>query len=175
MPGYDWLKESQIKWFKDTSQSLRKKDSHRHYAKIHMDLAFIHIPLPEYGIRGQELVGNWKERITAPTFNSHFKDALVEEGVLAISCGHDHVNDYCAMAKDEKTGKPELWMCYAGGSGFGGYGGYNGFVRRARVFSIDANEGRIRTWKRVEWGETEKRIDEQIIVDAGKVVEETLA
>lgn len=62
-------------------------------------------------------------------------------------------------------------MCYAGGSGFGGYGGYQGYHRRVRFFEIDTNEARIVTYKRVEYGETEKRIDEQIIVDRGKPVE----
>ena len=68
-------------------------------------------------------------------------------------------------------------MCYAGGSGFGGYGGYNGYIRRVRVFEFDANEARITTWKKVEWAEgltadetIKKRIDEQIVVDRGKVV-----
>lgn len=170
LPGYDWLKEDQIKWFKDTASTLREQDSHKHYTKLHMDMAFIHIPLPEYGTKDQDIVGAWKEGITAPKFNSGFKQALVEEGVLAVSCGHDHVNDYCAMSKDPKSGKGDLWMCYAGGSGFGGYGGYGGYMRRARVFNVDVNEARISTWKRVEYGDTAKRVDEQVIVDAGKVV-----
>jgi hypothetical protein len=59
-------------------------------------------------------------------------------------------------------------MCYAGGSGFGGYGGYGGFQRKIRIFDLDLNDGRITTWKRVEWGEIKQKIDEQIIVDAGK-------
>lgn len=166
--GYDWLKPNQIKWFKDTAQNL--KDAHKHYTHIHLDMAFIHIPLPEYAYKSNEIVGTWKEGVTAPGFNSHFKDALVEEGILAVSCGHDHVNDYCALSKNDKTSHPELWMCYAGGSGFGGYGGYDGYHRRIRVFEIDANEARISTWKRLEYGETEKRLDEQVIVDEGKVV-----
>lgn len=165
--GYDWIKPNQIEWFKTTADQL--KDKHKHYSKIHLDMAFIHIPLPEYGSQDQERLGAWKESITAPGFNTHFKDALVAEGVKVVSCGHDHVNEYCAMSKDAKTGEGDLWMCYAGGSGFGGYGGYNGYHRRLRVFEIDANEARISTWKRVEHGETGKRIDEQIIVDAGKV------
>lgn len=169
-PGYDWLKPNQIKWFQDTSKTLKEKETHKHYPKIHLDMAFIHIPLPEYGEKDQERLGQWKERITAPTFNSHFKDALVEEGVLTVSCGHDHVNDYCAMSKDPTTGRGDLWMCYAGGIGFGGYGGYDGYHRRARVFNIDTNEARISTWKRLEYGDIGKRLDEQIIVDAGKVV-----
>jgi 3',5'-cyclic AMP phosphodiesterase CpdA len=166
--GYDWLKPNQIKWFKDTAETL--KDSHKHYTKIHLDMAFIHIPLPEYGRGDQPIVGQWKERITAPGFNTHFKDALVEKGILTVSCGHDHVNDYCAMSKNAQKDGGELWMCYAGGSGFGGYGGYDGYHRRARVFEIDVNEARITTWKRVEHGDVAKRLDQQIIVDSGKVV-----
>ena len=66
--------------------------------------------------------------------------------------------------------KPALWMCYGGGVGFGGYGGYDGFIRRVRFFEIDINENRITTYKRVEYNETEKRVDDQVIVDGGKVV-----
>jgi hypothetical protein len=65
-------------------------------------------------------------------------------------------------------------MCYAGGSGFGGYGGYGGYNRRLRVFDIDMNSAEITTWKRVEWGanpdDIHERIDEQIIVEGGRVV-----
>ncbi|EXJ88495.1 hypothetical protein A1O1_05425 [Capronia coronata CBS 617.96] len=167
--GYDWLKQSQIDWFKSTSQSLKRK--HKEYTHIHMDLAFIHIPLPEYRNPDQlPWVGNWTEPPTAPAYNSNFKDALVEEGVVAVSCGHDHVNDYCLPALDKEKKQPALWMCYGGGAGFGGYGGYYGYHRRVRFFDFDMNEGRIATWKRLEWGDTEKRIDEHIIVDGGKVV-----
>lgn len=61
-------------------------------------------------------------------------------------------------------------MCYAGGSGFGGYAGYGGYTRRIRLFEVDTNEARISTWKRLEYGDIEKRIDEQIIVDGGKAI-----
>jgi hypothetical protein len=80
----------------------------------------------------------------------------------------DHANDYCALSTEKDL--PALWMCYAGGSGFGGYGGYGGYHRRVRLFDIDMNEARITTYKRVEYGDTEHRIDEQIIVENGKVV-----
>jgi hypothetical protein len=166
--GYDWLKQSQIDWFKSTSQSLKRK--HKEYTHIHMDLAFIHIPLPEY--RNPDAltwVGNWTEPPTAPAYNSNFKDALVEEGIVLVSCGHDHVNDYCLPANG-KDHKPALWMCYGGGAGFGGYGGYYGYHRRIRFFDFDMNEARISTWKRMEWGDTQSRIDEQIIVDGGRVI-----
>lgn len=187
--GYDWLKDSQINWFKATAEGL--KAAHKKYSHIHLDLAFIHIPLPEY--REKNLIikgGAWKEGVTAPTFNSHFYDALAEAGVVAVGCGHDHVNDYCALrpapenaARDADV-EPQTshnddravlgpWMCYAGGSGFGGYAGYGGFHRRVRVWEVDTNSGRVVTWKRVECcgADTEKRIDELMIVDGGRVIQ----
>ncbi|EUC47722.1 hypothetical protein COCMIDRAFT_34790 [Bipolaris oryzae ATCC 44560] len=166
--GYDWIKPNQIEWFKTTAESL--KEAHRHYTHKHLDMAFIHIPLPEYGDRDNDRVGNWTEPITAPAFNTHFKDALVEFNIKSVSCGHDHVNDYCSLAKDPSTSEPQIWMCYAGGSGFGGYGGYNHFHRRLRVFEIDTNQARIVTWKRLEYGDLDLKLDAQIIVDSGRVM-----
>ncbi|KAF2837899.1 calcineurin-like phosphoesterase [Patellaria atrata CBS 101060] len=171
--GYDWIKPNQIKWFEDTAKSL--KTAHKHYTHIHLDMAFIHIPLPEYSNRNLKFVGNWKEGVTAPGFNTHFHDALVAANIPVVSCGHDHVNEYCMLSTEDgtKEGHPKLWMCYGGAAGFGGYGGYGGYHRRMRFFEIDTNEARITTWKRLEWGETNKRIDEQIIVDGGNVVDRT--
>ena len=84
--GYDWLKADQLAWFRSTAQGLKKK--HKEYTHIHMDLAFIHIPLPEYrNSDGHKWVGNWTEPPTAPGFNSGFKDALIDEGVVLVSCG----------------------------------------------------------------------------------------
>jgi hypothetical protein len=72
----------------------------------------------------------------------------------------------------ETDDKPKLWMCYGGGAGFGGYGGYGGYHRRIRFFEIDTNENRITTYKRLEWGQVDERIDGQIIAEGGKVVRE---
>lgn len=83
--GYDWLKPSQIKWFKNTAQSREK--AHNEYTHIHMNLAFIHIPLPEYTNPNNYYKGNWTEPPTAPGFNSGFKDALVDENIVLVSCG----------------------------------------------------------------------------------------
>lgn len=83
--GYDWIKPSQIRWFKSTSQGLKKK--HDQYTHMHMNMAFIHIPLPEYREDTNSFKGNWLEGSTAPGFNSGFMDALVEENILFVSCG----------------------------------------------------------------------------------------
>lgn len=173
--GYDWIKKSQIDWFKSTAQALLAP--HKKYTSVHMNMAFIHIPLPEYRIQSDIVAasGQLREPPTAPGFNSGFKKALVEAGVLAVSCGHDHVNDYCSLAKgEEEEAKPELWMCYAGGSGFGGYGGYGKYQRRVRIFELDFNEASITTWKRVEGnpkdGPGSGRVDEILMVRDGKVL-----
>lgn len=83
--GYDWIKPNQIDWFKETAAGLKKK--HKEYTHTHMDLAFIHIPLPEYRTTTNPHVGAWREVVTAPAFNSGFRDALVEQGVVMVSCG----------------------------------------------------------------------------------------
>ncbi|KAI0600555.1 calcineurin-like phosphoesterase [Biscogniauxia sp. FL1348] len=166
--GYDWIKKNQIEWFKQTANGLKKK--HKEYTHIHLDLAFIHIPLPEYRNPNAQFIGEWREGVTAPKLNTGFHDALVEQGVVMVSCGHDHANEYCMLSTDAERKRPQLWMCYGGGAGFGGYGGYGGFVRRVRFFDIDLNQARITTYKRLEYGDTKRRIDEQIIVDGGNVM-----
>ncbi|KAK1760973.1 Metallo-dependent phosphatase-like protein [Echria macrotheca] len=166
--GYDWIKKNQIDWFRETAQGLKK--SHKQYTHVHLNVAFIHIPLPEYRDGNLTFIGEWKEPVTAPVYNSGFRDALVEEGVVMVSCGHDHVNEYCGLSMGEND-KPALWMCYGGATGFGGYAGYGGYHRKIRIFDFDMNEARVTTWKRVEYGEdVNNRIDELILVDAGHPV-----
>lgn len=72
------------------------------------------------------------------------------------------------MLSQNEGERPALWMCYAGGAGFGGYAGYGGFHRKIRIFDFDMNEARITTWKRSEAGDTAARIDEQVIVNDGR-------
>ncbi|KAK7966053.1 calcineurin-like phosphoesterase [Apiospora aurea] len=167
--GYDWIKKNQIDWFKQTSQSLQKK--HREYSGIHMNVAFIHIPLPEYREVENYRLGEWREGVTAPVYNSGFRDALVDQGVVMVSCGHDHANDYCSLSTDtDENRTPKLWMCYGGGAGFGGYGGYDNYIRRIRFFDFDMNEGSIVTYKRLEYNETEKQVDRQVIFQGGNII-----
>ena len=185
--GYDWIKPEQITWFREVAGGL--KSSNAKYSHIHLDMAFIHIPLPEYRSAGMKL-GAHPEGITAPGYNSGFYDALIEMGIPVVSCGHDHANDFCLFPDKQNRFAPQgsgdneagpdsahttskmdkIWLCYAGGAGFGGYGGYGGYHRRIRFFEVDANEGSIRTWKRLEYGDIASRLDDQVIVKEGKVV-----
>ncbi|KAE8440310.1 hypothetical protein EG329_009107, partial [Mollisiaceae sp. DMI_Dod_QoI] len=180
-PDYDPVKQSQIDWFTTTSQSLQKaRDQDDNDSRVHLSLAFLHIPIPEYGDRSLIIrAGYRREPTEGPSFNSHFYDALAKEGVSALGCGHDHVNDFCALLprkqKDSQHNSrenPQLgpWLCYGGGSGFGGYCsyGWRRFHRRTRVWEIDTNTGCLKTWKRVEYAR--ERVDELVLVEGGAVV-----
>lgn len=178
-PDYDPIKQSQIDWFTDTSQAQRsahEKDSNDN--RIHLSLAFLHIPLPEFGDRRLSIRnGHRREPSESPSFNSHFYDAMVKAGVSALGCGHDHVNDFCALLPrktqqdGDKAPQPRLWLCYGGGSGFGGYCSYGGmrFHRRTRVWELDTSTGSLKTWKRVEYATD--RVDELVLVECGAVVD----
>jgi hypothetical protein len=168
--GYEWINQTQIDWFAATSQELRKacsKDEHH----FHLSLAFQHIPIPEYGDKDLIIKGGQRgEPTEGPKFNSHFYDALVAGGTLALGCGHDHVNDFCARRPEEDGTRLGPWLCYAGGSGFGGYGQYGDkrYHRRMRVWELDINIGSITTWKRVEYAKED--IDRLLLAEAGAVV-----
>lgn len=165
-PGYDWIKESQIQWFLDQRSSLAI-DTQR-YTHIHLQMAFVHIPLPEYRNNTNAKIGNWLEPPTAPSYNSKFRDVLAKNGVSIVAAGHDHANDYC-LFDSGKAEDTHMWMCYGGGAGFGGYGGYGGYIRRVRMFEVETGPDRVTTWKRLEWGDTKSAIDKQVLVEAGKV------
>lgn len=173
-PDYDWIKPSQIDWFIDTSQQLQKTREERHPQIPHLSLAFMHIPLPEYADSDLAIrVGHRGEPTEGPSFNSHFYDALAKEGVTAVGCGHDHVNDFCAKKPQNQEqshhspGSNALqsgpWLCYGGCSGFGGYCSYDGkrYHRRVRVWELESGAGKMETWTRVQY--SERRIDEVVL------------
>lgn len=175
-PDYDPIKQSQIDWFMDTSQAQRERINKNN--GFHQSLAFLHIPLPEFSDRHLRIHnGSRNEPSETPSFNSHFYDALAKRGVSALACGHDHVNDFCALLPqrpqqdDGKTLNPGPWLCYGGGSGFGGYCSYGEarFHRRTRVWEVDMRAGGLRTWKRVEYGTD--RVDELVLVERGAVLD----
>ncbi|EMD01252.1 hypothetical protein BAUCODRAFT_118959 [Baudoinia panamericana UAMH 10762] len=147
------------------TQTLRKDREKSGSNGSHIAFAFLHIPFPKYG--DQELcvcAGHRGEPIESPSYNSHSYDALVREKVAVVSCGHDHVNDFCGLLDAKRDGlqgdkhnRLGPWLCYAGSIGFGAYGSYGGkrYHRRVRPFEIDTRESDVRTWKRTELLSTE--------------------
>lgn len=177
-PDYDPIKRSQIEWFKSTSQALRKdRKADNGQAGFHASLAFLHIPLPEFGDETLDIrSGHRREPTEGASLNTHFYDALAEEGVAAIGCGHDHVNDFCALLPPKygkgseqdhsPTTQHSPWLCYGGGSGFGGYCSYGKKnYRGTRAWELDTTNETIKTWKRVEYAQ--ERVDELILVGKG--------
>ncbi|PQE13066.1 Phosphatase DCR2 protein [Rutstroemia sp. NJR-2017a BBW] len=176
-PDYAPITQSQIDWFTHTSQALRRARHNNNNEKAHLSLTFLHIPLPEFASPNLRICkGHRREPTEGPSVNSHFYDTLVREDVVALGCGHDHVNDFCGLLpwEDEgmETKKRGPWLCYGGGTGFGGYGAYGGerVYRRARVWELDTGMGRgvLRTWLKVEYGK--ERVDEMVLVEGREVV-----
>lgn len=162
LPGYDWLKESQLSHVKDlhTTNTFGPND---------IKFAFFHVPLPEFrNTNDNLLIGNYKEPITAPKYNSLGRDVLQELGVSVVSVGHDHCNDYCLLDTKEGDESNKLWLCYGGAAGEGGYGGYGGTTRRLRIFEAELDSKTVKSYKRLETSPDEK-FDEQVLVTDGKV------
>ncbi|KAK1517763.1 phosphatase DCR2 [Colletotrichum costaricense] len=180
-PDYEPIQQSQIDWFTSTSRHLKKtRIAKRDASSPFLSLAFMHIPFPEYA--GDDLSisgGKRREPTEGPSINTHLYDALVQEEVSAVGCGHDHVNDFCALLlklqrghlveRDDQSVKHGPWLCYNGGSGFGGYCSYdeNRYYRRTRVWEIDANKGDLKTWKRIEY--SGNRFEEVVLVEGGRI------
>lgn len=101
--GYDYVKPSQIEWYKNEMNSLKNR-----FGDV-KSMVYLHIPVPEY--KGffekngdgsfvpketTELIyGTMRENVGCSEFNSGLFDAMKEIGGQAIFCGHDHCNDYC--------------------------------------------------------------------------------
>ncbi|KAF2115517.1 Metallo-dependent phosphatase-like protein [Lophiotrema nucula] len=169
-PDYEAIQQSQIDWFVNTSQTLRQdRESTGSKKARHISLVYFHIPFPEFADDSKltRIGGKRREPTEGPTINTHFYDALVQEGVAAVGAGHDHVNDFCAQIKDAEHSP---WLCYNGGTGFGGYCSYdeNRYYRRTRVWELNTSSGTLSTWKRLEY--QEQRVDQQELVGDGKIV-----
>ncbi len=108
MHGYDFLKNEQIDFYKKETARLKKQ-----YGSAD-SFMYMHIPLCEYShaFRLDEngryvpsgeceiLYGEQYESVGSSQHNSGMFDAILETGsTQAVFCGHDHVNDWCAIYK----------------------------------------------------------------------------
>ncbi len=122
--NYDYVKESQITWYKETTAKIAV-GGWRGFELIPVPSAvFDHIAVPEYytaynDITGETeitqevpaynvenengdviLMGVRRENVCCSSHNSGFFDAMLEMGSTDLMvCGHDHVNDFVLSYK----------------------------------------------------------------------------
>lgn len=103
--GYDYIKPSQIKWYTDEINALKKE-----YGKVE-SMLYLHIPINEYDEvfslnengqyvptgKAEILYGRMYESVGCSPYNSGLFAAMKENGSQAIFAGHDHVNDWAAI------------------------------------------------------------------------------
>lgn len=88
---YDWIKTSQIEWYRNNREKTIAELGY-----VPPSLAFFHIPTPEY-VSAKLAVGINGEPVCSPGVNSGLIASFLERNdVLATFVGHDHNNDYVA-------------------------------------------------------------------------------
>ena len=130
--SYDWIWTNQVNWFFQNP----KKDKN--------GLAFFHIPLIEYQDMINDnitIVGDRFDVISTSKINGGLYSALLDSGVRATVCGHDHINDFCGNYHG-------IYLCYNGGTSSHAYGRI-GWARRTRVIQLQNYGKQIYTWKRL--------------------------
>lgn len=105
--GYDFIKPSQIAWYNDEVNALKKK-----YGDKIQTICLMHIPIPEFEDvfdwdeekgatptgKAEILYGEQYESVGCSPYNSGLFEAGKKNGTLqAVYAGHDHVNDFCAL------------------------------------------------------------------------------
>src|ERR1700761_9262271 len=85
-PDYDPIEQSQIDWFTNLSRAQRRaREEDGQDNRLHLSLAFQHIPLPEFADPQLNISnGHRREPTEGSSVNSHFYKALAEEGISAV-------------------------------------------------------------------------------------------
>ncbi|GMF40809.1 unnamed protein product [Phytophthora fragariaefolia] len=144
---YDWIKETQIEFYRELAQSHIAEETGNSSENSSVPaVMYYHIPLPEYGLASPlNRIGDKYEETASAAVNSGLFSALLEVGdVKATFVGHDHINEYCYLRQG-------IQLCYGGGIGLGRAYGLTDFERRARVleWTFNANQTRtLQSWKR---------------------------
>ncbi|CEG49944.1 Predicted DNA repair exonuclease SIA1 [Plasmopara halstedii] len=146
---YDWIKESQIEFYRQLAELHAAEETSGSNSSHHGSIPavmFYHIPIPEYALVSPlNRAGDKNEIVYSAAVNCGLFSALVEMGdVKATFVGHDHINEYCYSRQG-------IQLCYGGGIGLGFAYGLADFERRARVlkWTYNANQTRtLQSWKR---------------------------
>jgi hypothetical protein len=136
--SYDWIKNSQVQWYRNKSAEFTHKER-----KILPSLAFFHIPVPEYEyLRLQNTtIGNKIETVCSPFYNSGLFVSFIEMGdVSGVFVGHDHNNDFAGVLAN---------ICLAYGRKTGYNAAYKEVLERgARVIELNENQNKFTTYIR---------------------------
>jgi 3',5'-cyclic AMP phosphodiesterase CpdA len=137
---YDWLRKGQLDWF--TTEHARL---HAGLSKPVTDLAFMHIPIPQYdsvwntkacrGVKFEKVCMQGRETGQFDTLKGR---------VVAMFCGHDHVNDYTGTLDG-------LDLVYGRATGYRAYG-KDKLPRGARVIRLTEGERGYHSHIRVDDG-----------------------
>lgn len=107
---YGGVGERQIEWYKWAVNGINETSG-----KTVPNMAFIHVPLPEY----KQLTDNFEmgqrlEETTAATVNDGFFDAFKENGGTHVFAAHDHNNNFIADYEGVKLGylTKSSYNCY---------------------------------------------------------------
>ena len=137
---YDYIKESQIEWYKETVLAIDTLAG-----KTVRSVIFDHVPLTEFGtayddLDAQILFGTRLETVCCSGHNSGLFDAMIELGsTQAVISGHDHVNDYAVIYKG-------VILAYNQASGYSSYNVItedlsNKLIQGFSVYTIDKDGG----------------------------------
>lgn len=139
--GYDYIRHSQITWYRGHSESLTEANG----GKPVPSMAFFHIPVKEFndGVRDarRSMIGYFSEEPCSSLYNSGLVANFKEMGdVEAIVCGHDHDNDFVLKHGD-------IYYIY------GRFSGCDTVYNRigpsgARIFEFTSGEPGFRTYVR---------------------------
>lgn len=112
----------QMNWYRATSKG---------FADRHNELAFLHVPLPEYvEVWDYEATkGMNEERVSTTDLNAGLFAAMVSAGSMrGVFAGHDHINDFEGSLHG-------IRLCYGRGTGYQAYG-LESYRRGARIIDI---------------------------------------
>ncbi len=136
--SYDWIKNSQIQWYRSKSARITKKNRYPVSS-----IAFFHIPLQEYEFvrNQQQTTGNKSETVCSSFYNSGLFTSFVENGdVSGVFVGHDHNNDFAGVLAK---------ICLAYGRKTGYNSAYKEILERgSRVIELVENENKFSTYIR---------------------------
>lgn len=124
--GYDWVKEDQIAWFRESSDRIAGEDG-----RGVTGLVFVHMPLPHHLTVWQTKAcsGYLNEKVCMQGKDVGLFDAFRERRrISGCFVGHDHTNDY----EGELDG---VTLAYGRGSGYNCYG-REGYRKGARVIIL---------------------------------------